>query len=74
MGFPPLKLINIGRPSPLLLNVQLSVVPEEMQGSSVTLTLALAVDTAMLADESGEGVSSTAATSLVQIVGQVKRV
>lgn len=53
-------------------HVQLSVVPEEMQPSSVALTLSLAADTAQLADESGDGVASTAATALVEIIGQVR--
>lgn len=44
-----------------------------MQNSSVALTLELAADTANLADESGGGVASTAATALVEIIGQVIR-
>lgn len=42
-----------------------------MQNSSVALTLELAADTARLADETGSGVASTAATALVEIIGQV---
>lgn len=53
--------------------VQLSVVPQEMQNSSVALTLELAADTARLADEGGTGVASTAATALVEVIGQVCR-
>lgn len=51
---------------------QLSVVPEEMAASSVDLVLLLAGDTARLAEESGEGVANTAASAMIQIVGQVR--
>lgn len=51
---------------------QLSVVPEEMVTSSVDLVLELAGDTARLADESGDGVSDTAASAMVEIIGQVR--
>lgn len=51
---------------------QLSVVPEEMAASSVDLVLLLAGDTARLADESGEGVTDTAASAMIEVVGQVR--
>ncbi|CAM9106632.1 unnamed protein product, partial [Laminaria digitata] len=60
---------TISRQATLL--AKLSVVPQEMQNSSVALTLELASDTARLADESGSGVASTAATALVEIIGQL---
>ncbi|CAM9866972.1 unnamed protein product, partial [Ectocarpus fasciculatus] len=50
---------------------KLSVVPQEMKASSVTLVLDLATETTHLADESGEGVASTAAFAVVEIIGQV---
>lgn len=42
-----------------------------MQHSSVALTLELVGDTARVADESGSGVTSTAGTALVEVIGQV---
>lgn len=43
-----------------------------MSTSSVDLVLELAADTARLASESGEGVSATAASAMIEIVGQVR--
>lgn len=70
---PSTLLLTIG-PSPFngaAKYVQLSVVPQEMQNSSVALALELAAETARLADESGSGVASTAAAALVETIGQV---
>ncbi|CAM9866176.1 unnamed protein product, partial [Pylaiella littoralis] len=50
---------------------KLSVVPEEMAASSVDLVQQLAEDTTRLADESGDGVSDTAASAMIEIVGQI---
>lgn len=50
---------------------QLSIVPEEMKNSSVDLVLNLAIETASLADESGDGVADTTSTAMIQIIGQV---
>ncbi|CAM9463784.1 unnamed protein product, partial [Ectocarpus sp. 12 AP-2014] len=50
---------------------KLSVVPQEMKASSVTLVLDLATETTHMADESGEGVASTAAFAVVEVIGQV---
>ncbi|CBJ25633.1 conserved unknown protein [Ectocarpus siliculosus] len=50
---------------------KLSVVPQEMKASSVTLVLDLATETTHMADESGQGVASTAAFAVVEIIGQV---
>lgn len=58
--------------SPSILHAQLSVVPQEMKVSSVTLVLDLATETTHMADESGEGVASTAAFAVVEIIGQVR--
>ncbi|CAM9248264.1 unnamed protein product, partial [Hapterophycus canaliculatus] len=60
---------TISRQSTLL--SKLSMVPEEMKTSSVDLVLELTVDTAILADESGDGVADTTASAMIQIVGQV---
>ncbi|CAB1097917.1 unnamed protein product [Ectocarpus sp. CCAP 1310/34] len=50
---------------------KLSVIPQEMKASSATLVLDLATETTHMADESGEGVASTAAFAVVEIIGQV---
>lgn len=42
-----------------------------MSTSSVELVMELAADTARSADESGDGVSATAASAMIEIVGQV---
>lgn len=43
-----------------------------MSTDSVDLVLELAADTARLADQSGDGISETAASAMIEIIGQVR--